>query len=157
MFIGVPSKFSKCFHEQEGFQPVAAFQIIFTWTKPLFLSWLASLLQPSRFPIKDNNSTGNEEPKLLWLLKRGNTWEILVVCSRWSNKKEGGCWTLPNFVNLRWGAPLSRLVAVGWVFVCFWPRKAARNEEGLFSESESAKYSDPESRPSLVKLKVGPV
>ena len=51
-------------------QPVA-FQIIFTqWTKKLS----SSLLQPSRFPIKDNNSTGNEEePKVLWLLKREET------------------------------------------------------------------------------------
>ena len=29
-----------------------------------------TLLQPSRFPIKDNNSTGNGEPKVLWLLKQ---------------------------------------------------------------------------------------
>ena len=66
---------------------------------------------------------------------RGNTWEILVVCS--VRSKKGVIEPPPSFVNFG-SAP--RL----WVFVCFWPRKAARNDEGLFSESESAKYSDPE-------------
>ena len=33
-------------------------------------SFPGTLLQPSRFPIKDNNSTGNGEPKVLWLLKQ---------------------------------------------------------------------------------------
>ena len=52
------------------FQPVE-FQMILRESKlQTKTSFPGTLLQPSRFPIKDNNSTGNGEPKVLWLLKQ---------------------------------------------------------------------------------------
>ena len=67
-------EFSKCFHEsRRADAPTCGIPDHFH----LLLgqkSLSSSLLQPSRFPIKDNNSTGNEEePKVLWLLKREET------------------------------------------------------------------------------------
>ena len=52
------------------FQPVE-FQMILGESKlQTKTSFPGTFLQPSRFPIKDNNSTGNGEPKVLWLLKQ---------------------------------------------------------------------------------------